>query len=85
MFQNTCESTDRSLVAESRYHKRLQLILRALLAISGEALRKTFMSQQLLIKVRQLFIVQKFRYSFCTMRANIFLKFVRLVYLLPIE
>ncbi|RZF38830.1 hypothetical protein LSTR_LSTR000533 [Laodelphax striatellus] len=32
------------------YHRRLQLILRALLSISGEALRQRFMSQQILVK-----------------------------------
>lgn len=38
-------------VCEARYYRRLQLMLRALLAISGEAPRQRFMSQQLLVKV----------------------------------
>ncbi|KAL1110477.1 hypothetical protein AAG570_008005 [Ranatra chinensis] len=37
-------------LSEARYHRRFQLMLRALLAISGEALRNRFMAQQLLVK-----------------------------------
>nr|XP_014285368.1 phosphatidylinositol 4-phosphate 3-kinase C2 domain-containing subunit beta isoform X2 [Halyomorpha halys] len=48
--QNSCELVDKSLVSEARYYRRLQLVLRALWAISGEALRKTFVSQDLLVK-----------------------------------
>ncbi|KAK9497814.1 hypothetical protein O3M35_003734 [Rhynocoris fuscipes] len=49
--QNTCETSvpDDSICA-ARYYRRLQLMLRALLAISGDSFRKTFMSQQLLVK-----------------------------------
>ncbi|CAB0007671.1 unnamed protein product, partial [Nesidiocoris tenuis] len=51
--QNTCEqqsSEEKSRVCEARYFQRLQLVLRALLAISGGALRKAFMGQQLLVQ-----------------------------------
>ncbi|XP_024085910.1 phosphatidylinositol 4-phosphate 3-kinase C2 domain-containing subunit alpha isoform X2 [Cimex lectularius] len=50
--QNTCDpvAQDESRISDARYYRRLQLILRALIAISGESLRKTFMSQQLLVK-----------------------------------
>lgn len=44
-------SADESGVCQARYQRRLQLMLRALLAISGEAMRQRFMSQQLLVKV----------------------------------
>ncbi|CAH0389985.1 unnamed protein product [Bemisia tabaci] len=42
--------TDEGSICNARYHRRLQLMLRALLAVAGEALRKRFMSQQLLVK-----------------------------------
>lgn len=44
-------SPDDKTVSEARYYRRLQLLLRALIATCGEALRKCFMSQQLLMKV----------------------------------
>lgn len=37
-------------VCNARHHRRLQLCLRALLAVSGEALRNCLISQQLLVK-----------------------------------
>nr|CAD7442876.1 unnamed protein product [Timema bartmani] len=37
-------------LSEARYHRRLQLMLRALLAMTGESLRQRFLSQQLLVK-----------------------------------
>ncbi|XP_026681872.1 phosphatidylinositol 4-phosphate 3-kinase C2 domain-containing subunit gamma-like [Diaphorina citri] len=37
-------------IGEARSHRRLQLLLRALIATCGEALRKRFMCQQLLVK-----------------------------------
>lgn len=50
--QNTSEVAANDYhVCEARYYRRLQLMLRALLAISGEASRERFMSQQLLVKV----------------------------------
>ncbi|XP_071452807.1 phosphatidylinositol 4-phosphate 3-kinase C2 domain-containing subunit beta [Hetaerina americana] len=50
--QNNLESPlmDEKTIGESRYHRRLQLMLRALMAISGEALEQRFLSQQLLVK-----------------------------------
>lgn len=50
--QNTSEATgtDDVSVCEARYHRRFQLMLRALLSISGEALRQRFLSQQMLVK-----------------------------------
>ncbi|XP_054261584.1 phosphatidylinositol 4-phosphate 3-kinase C2 domain-containing subunit beta-like [Macrosteles quadrilineatus] len=49
--QNSSEvGVEDQSVCEARYFRRLQLILRALLAISGEAPRQRFMSQQLLVK-----------------------------------
>jgi len=42
---------DQHGLAAARHHSRWQLMLRALLAITGEALRKQFLSQQLLVKV----------------------------------
>ncbi|XP_039295233.1 phosphatidylinositol 4-phosphate 3-kinase C2 domain-containing subunit beta isoform X3 [Nilaparvata lugens] len=51
--QNTGSSTVSAVDDEiigACYHRRLQLILRALLSISGEALRQRFMSQQILVK-----------------------------------
>ena len=52
-WQNSSESAaeDDASIGESRYHRRLQLMLRALFAVSGEALRGRFLSQQLLVKV----------------------------------
>ncbi|KAF4532859.1 hypothetical protein B566_EDAN001462 [Ephemera danica] len=52
ILQNSLEgaSVDDFGVSQARYHRRLQLMLRALLAISGEAMRQRFMSQQLLVK-----------------------------------
>uniref|UniRef100_A0A1Y1L4Z2 Uncharacterized protein n=1 Tax=Photinus pyralis TaxID=7054 RepID=A0A1Y1L4Z2_PHOPY len=41
---------DVSMISEARYHRRMTLLLRALLAISGASLRKCFLSQQLLVK-----------------------------------
>ncbi|RZB62205.1 phosphatidylinositol 4-phosphate 3-kinase C2 domain-containing subunit alpha, partial [Asbolus verrucosus] len=37
-------------ISEVRHHRRMKLMLRALLAICGEALRTCFLSQQLLVK-----------------------------------
>ncbi|XP_050532896.1 phosphatidylinositol 4-phosphate 3-kinase C2 domain-containing subunit beta isoform X2 [Daktulosphaira vitifoliae] len=50
--QNTYDTfcPDDKTVSEARYYRRLQLLLRALIATCGEALRKCFMSQQLLMK-----------------------------------
>ncbi|KAJ1529587.1 hypothetical protein ONE63_006357 [Megalurothrips usitatus] len=50
--QNSSEptGTDDISVSEARYHRRLQLVLRALLSISGEALKQRFFSQQMLVK-----------------------------------
>lgn len=42
---------DVTLICEARHQRRITLILRALLAICGESLRKCFISQQLLVKV----------------------------------
>lgn len=52
-FQNSTETvpTDDAGVCQARYHRRLQLMLRSLLAISGDSMRQRFMSQQLLVKV----------------------------------
>ncbi|XP_044594663.1 phosphatidylinositol 4-phosphate 3-kinase C2 domain-containing subunit beta isoform X2 [Cotesia glomerata] len=50
--QNSGESSqedDRS-ISFTRYQRRLQLMLRALLAVIGEALRNSFLTQQLLVK-----------------------------------
>ncbi|XP_044761430.1 phosphatidylinositol 4-phosphate 3-kinase C2 domain-containing subunit alpha [Coccinella septempunctata] len=41
---------DQINIKESRYHRRMKLVLRALLAICGEALRNCFLSQQILVK-----------------------------------
>ncbi|XP_066255577.1 phosphatidylinositol 4-phosphate 3-kinase C2 domain-containing subunit alpha isoform X2 [Euwallacea similis] len=43
------DSPDTS-ISEVRHHRRMKLLLRALLAICGESLQKCFMSQQLLVK-----------------------------------
>ncbi|XP_049937857.1 phosphatidylinositol 4-phosphate 3-kinase C2 domain-containing subunit alpha isoform X1 [Schistocerca serialis cubense] len=50
--QNTSEAIhyDERTLSEARYYRRLQLMLRALIAISGSALRQRFFSQQLLVK-----------------------------------
>uniref|UniRef100_A0A1B6CT28 Uncharacterized protein n=3 Tax=Clastoptera arizonana TaxID=38151 RepID=A0A1B6CT28_9HEMI len=49
--QNSCEvANGDDSVCEARYYRRMQLMLRALLAISGEAPRQRFLSQQLLVK-----------------------------------
>ncbi|XP_050441435.1 phosphatidylinositol 4-phosphate 3-kinase C2 domain-containing subunit beta isoform X2 [Adelges cooleyi] len=50
--QNTydVQSPDDKTVSEARYFRRLQLLLRALIATCGQSLRKCFMSQQLLMK-----------------------------------
>jgi phosphatidylinositol-4-phosphate 3-kinase len=37
-------------ISEVRHHRRMKLMLRALLAVCGEALRASFLSQQLLVK-----------------------------------
>ncbi|XP_060523562.1 phosphatidylinositol 4-phosphate 3-kinase C2 domain-containing subunit alpha isoform X2 [Cylas formicarius] len=37
-------------ICEVRHHRRMKLLLRALLAVCGESLRKCFISQQLLVK-----------------------------------
>lgn len=44
------------VLSEVRHHRRMKLMLRALLAICGEALRTCFLSQQLLVKVCNLFV-----------------------------
>ncbi|XP_012259521.2 phosphatidylinositol 4-phosphate 3-kinase C2 domain-containing subunit beta isoform X3 [Athalia rosae] len=41
---------DGSNVSAFRYHRRLQLMLRALLAVVGDALRNSFLTQQCLVK-----------------------------------
>ncbi|XP_058806071.1 phosphatidylinositol 4-phosphate 3-kinase C2 domain-containing subunit beta isoform X2 [Phymastichus coffea] len=50
--QNSAETSlqdDKSL-SFARYHRRLQLMLRALLAVIGDALRNSFLAQQFLVK-----------------------------------
>lgn len=42
---------DDKAISCARYQRRLQLMLRALLAVIGDALRKSFLTQQLLVKV----------------------------------
>lgn len=49
--ENKNDSSDSS-ISEVRHHRRMKLLLRALLAICGESLRACFMSQQLLVKVK---------------------------------
>lgn len=44
------------MISEARHQRRITLLLRALLAICGESLRKCFISQQLLVKVMQIFV-----------------------------
>ncbi|XP_015511181.1 phosphatidylinositol 4-phosphate 3-kinase C2 domain-containing subunit beta isoform X2 [Neodiprion lecontei] len=41
---------DGNSISASRYHRRLQLMLRALLAVVGDALRNSFLTQQCLVK-----------------------------------
>ncbi|KAK4883151.1 hypothetical protein RN001_006470 [Aquatica leii] len=41
---------DSMVISEARYHRRITLLLRTLLAICGESLRRCFLSQQLLVK-----------------------------------
>ncbi|XP_020281887.1 phosphatidylinositol 4-phosphate 3-kinase C2 domain-containing subunit beta isoform X1 [Pseudomyrmex gracilis] len=50
--QNSSEiaAEDDKAISCARYHRRLQLMLRALLAVIGDALRKSFLTQQLLVK-----------------------------------
>ncbi|XP_043267002.1 phosphatidylinositol 4-phosphate 3-kinase C2 domain-containing subunit beta isoform X2 [Venturia canescens] len=50
--QNSPENSpeDDKSVSLARYQRRLQLMLRALLAVVGEALRNSFLTQQLLVK-----------------------------------
>ncbi|XP_054004897.1 phosphatidylinositol 4-phosphate 3-kinase C2 domain-containing subunit beta isoform X1 [Hylaeus anthracinus] len=50
--QNFAEVTpeDDKNISHARYHRRLQLMLRALLAVIGDALRNSFLTQQLLVK-----------------------------------
>lgn len=50
--QNSSDSTteDEKSISLTRYQRRLQLMLRALLAIIGESLRNNFLSQQCLVK-----------------------------------
>ncbi|XP_012237472.1 phosphatidylinositol 4-phosphate 3-kinase C2 domain-containing subunit beta isoform X1 [Bombus vosnesenskii] len=50
--QNSAETTpeDDKNISSARYHRRLQLMLRALLAVIGDALRNSFLTQQLLVK-----------------------------------
>ncbi|XP_076289347.1 phosphatidylinositol-4-phosphate 3-kinase catalytic subunit Pi3K68D isoform X2 [Lasioglossum baleicum] len=50
--QNSAEATpeDDKNISYARYHRRLQLMLRALLAVIGDALRNSFLTQQLLVK-----------------------------------
>jgi phosphatidylinositol-4-phosphate 3-kinase len=63
LLQNTSAdgvlSSDDAGVCKARYQRRLQLMLRALLAISGEAMRQRFMSQQLLVKVSTIMATNK--------------------------
>lgn len=53
-FQNSSEIAieDDKAISCARYQRRLQLMLRALLAVIGDALRNSFLTQQLLVKVR---------------------------------
>lgn len=51
-YEYDSEEMDFTCIAEVRYHRRLLLMLRALLAICGNALRTCFFSQQILVKVR---------------------------------
>ncbi|KAK0183358.1 hypothetical protein PV327_001408 [Microctonus hyperodae] len=50
--QNSAEglTEDDKSISLTRYQRRLQLMLRALLAVIGEALRNSFLTQQLLVK-----------------------------------
>ncbi|XP_071564109.1 phosphatidylinositol 4-phosphate 3-kinase C2 domain-containing subunit beta isoform X3 [Temnothorax nylanderi] len=50
--QNSGEiaAEDDKAISCARYQRRLQLMLRALLAVIGDALRKSFLTQQLLVK-----------------------------------
>ncbi|KAG7196586.1 hypothetical protein KM043_013079 [Ampulex compressa] len=50
--QNSAEITpeDNKNISCARYHRRMQLMLRALLAVIGDALRNNFLTQQLLVK-----------------------------------
>nr|XP_050846088.1 phosphatidylinositol 4-phosphate 3-kinase C2 domain-containing subunit beta isoform X2 [Vespula vulgaris] len=50
--QNSAEIVpeDEKGISSARYHRRLQLMLRALLAVIGDALRNSFLTQQLLVK-----------------------------------
>lgn len=53
-LQNSADALvedDGSDISASRYHRRLQLMLRALLAVVGDALRNSFLTQQCLVKV----------------------------------
>lgn len=52
-LQNSAEiaAEDDKAISCARYQRRLQLMLRALLAVIGDALRNSFLTQQLLVKV----------------------------------
>ncbi|EZA50776.1 Phosphatidylinositol-4-phosphate 3-kinase C2 domain-containing subunit alpha [Ooceraea biroi] len=52
--QNSAETAaeDDKAISCARYHRRLQLMLRALLAVIGDALRNSFLTQQLLVKAQ---------------------------------
>lgn len=62
IFQNSAEDRpeDDKNISYARYHRRLQLMLRALLAVIGDALRNSFLTQQLLVKVLFGFICYTF-------------------------
>lgn len=62
-FQNSAEGTpgDDKNISSARYHRRLQLMLRALLAVIGDALRNSFLTQQLLVKVKCVNILYSFK------------------------
>lgn len=55
-FQNTTHNDisnlDEKTVGNARYFRRIQLMLRVLISICGQAVRDRFTSQQLLVKVR---------------------------------
>lgn len=48
---------DDKAISCARYQRKLQLMLRALLAVIGDSLRKSFLTQQLLVKVRFNYII----------------------------
>ena len=49
-MESELEVEGRNVVAVARYHRRLQLLLRAIFAVSGQAVRNRFLAQQVLIQ-----------------------------------